>query len=542
MKKIMSGVCFYFFALVIGTSPAYLLGQEDIYAIDHVVEIKMYFKEANWAFLLDSLKQAGKDQRLKGDIIVNGQKFEGVGIRYKGNSSYFNVRKKGLDKLPFNIKLNYKKSKNELPGGVKKLKLANVFRDPSYLREVLSYDIIRKYMPAPRANFAKVFINDEYLGIYNNTETIDQKFLNTNFNQKEGTLFKCDPNWHTKTNPDCPKGDKSSLMYLGNDPNCYQASYELQSEDEAGWQDLIYLTKVLNQEPDKLDSIFNVDQALWMLAFNNVLVNLDSYTGRLCHNYYIYRDTFGYFHPMVWDMNLSFGGFRFLGLEGRPLSNTEMQEMSPFVHYKERNKKRPLIIQLLRNNLYRKIYLAHIRTIVEENFAEGQYIEAGNKVKLTIDALIKADSNNLYDYAAFQKNLEVTTKADKQSVIGIQELMDKRSTYLLSHPVMQQPVPHIDKVEHFSIEQDLVVNASIEGAEKAWLFYRYEPHHLFAKVQIYDDGGHNDEQPTDGIWGTTIKNYEGTQYYIVAEGKTEASLSPKHAANEYYTVGKNLNE
>lgn len=537
----MRSSCWFVLFLTFG--PLFSLSaQEDIYDLDQVLEIKMYFPQSNWEYLLDSLKQVGEDDRLKGNIEINGKKYEGVGVRYKGNSSYFNVRKKGSSKLPFNIKLDYKKKKHQLAGGVTKLKLANVFRDPSFLREVLSYNIARKYMPAPRANFAKVYINDQYLGIYNNTESIDKTFLTAQFNQNEGTLLKCDPNWHVKVDPNCPKGDKASLMYLGDDPACYMASYELQSDDEAGWQDLIYLTKVLNQNPDSLDQIFNVNQALWMLAFNMVLVNLDSYTGRLCHNYYVYKDTFGYYHPMVWDMNLSFGGFRFLGLEGRPLSNQEMQELSPFVHYKERNKKRPLITQLLRNNLYRKIYLAHIRTILEENFVEGQYIEDAENIKQRIDELIKLDDNKLYDYEAFKSNLEVSTKADKQSIIGIQELMAKRSEYLLNHPVMKHPVPFIDKAEHLAFADEYAINASIEGAQKAWVFYRNDPNALFQKVELFDDGSHNDQKATDGIWGVNLKAVEGTQYYIVAEGKTEASLSPRRAGLAYYTIGKNLNE
>ncbi len=516
------------------------IAQEEIYAVNHVMEIKIYFESKDWEHLLDSLKQAGEDDRMWGDIVVDGTRYDSVGIRYKGNSSYFNVRKTGSGKLPFNIKLDYKDKEHELPGGIKKIKLANVFRDPSFLREVLSYEIARKYMPAPQANFAKVYVNDEYLGLYNNTESIDDEFLDKHFEQHKGTLLKCDPNWHTKVPEDCPKGDKASLMHLGDDKDCYKGSYELESKE--GWEDLIYFTKVLNHEPEKLDSILNIDQALWMLAFNSVLVNLDSYTGRLSHNYYLYKDTFGIFHPLVWDMNLSFGGFRFLGLESIPLTNEEMQELSPFVHYKERNDKRPLIIQLLRNNLYRKIYLAHIRTIVEENFANGEYLENAKKIQSIISSLVQADSNKLYTYEAFETNLDTTVKANKQSIIGIKELMEERSAYLLNHPVMNQPLPKIDKVEHTSYNEELAITASIADAEKAWLFYRYDPHHLFQKIPMYDDGGHNDQQPDDGIWGATIEPIPGAQYYIVAEGKTEASLSPKRAAIEYHKVGEQLNK
>ena len=161
---------------------------EDIYSLDNILEVRIYFEEANWDQLLDSLKQEGKDGRLVGKVIVNGKTYDQVGIRYKGNSSYFSVRKSGRSKLPFNVKVDHIKKDQELPGGYGTLKLSNVFRDPSFLREVLSYEIAGRYMFAPRANFAKVFVNDEYLGLYNNTESVDKMFLQNSFGNTKGFL------------------------------------------------------------------------------------------------------------------------------------------------------------------------------------------------------------------------------------------------------------------------------------------------------------------------------------------------------------------
>ena len=49
--------------------------------------------------------------------------------------------------------------------GINKLKLSNVIQDPSFIREVLSYEIARKYMPASLANFANLYINDTLWGL-----------------------------------------------------------------------------------------------------------------------------------------------------------------------------------------------------------------------------------------------------------------------------------------------------------------------------------------------------------------------------------------
>ena len=517
-----------------------LLAQEDIYAWDHILEVKMYFDDPHWADTLDARKQKNISKRLKANVLVDGEKYDGVGVRYKGNSSYFNVRRTGSNKLPFNLKFDYKGNDAELPGGYTKLKLANVFRDPSFLREVLAYEIIRKYMPAPRANFAKVYANDVYLGLYTNTESIEGHFYDEYFGESDGIEFKCDPNWHIKAPKECPKGDKASLMYLGTDSTCYEPLYELDADQ--GWKELIQLTKVLNQQPDSLHQLLNIDYALWMLALNSVLVNLDSYTGRLCHNYYMYIDKDGVFNPLIWDLNLAFGGFRFTGLQGVPLNNEQMQTISPFLHYSDRNEKRPLITNLLGNNTYRKIYLAHIRTILEENFVNGQYLERLKEIQQLIDPHVQQDTNKLYTYESFKANLSTSAKADKQTIIGIEELMSKRTEYLLNHGVFKTPPPTIAEVKSNTVDDQIGITAKVEGAQKVWLFFRAGKHGHFQKIPMGDQGHHHDQEANDGIWGITVKKLPLLHYYIVAEGKATASVSPARASREFYEYNQSVNE
>ncbi|MCB0652680.1 MAG: CotH kinase family protein [Saprospiraceae bacterium] len=522
---------FLLFAICWTTS----LCAQDIYDVKTIQEVKLYFAEGNWDVLLDSLKQAGNDHRLVGTAVINGKRYEKAGIRYKGNSSYFNVRQTGSPKLPLNIKVDFVEKGQELPGGYTTLKLSNIFRDPSYIREVLAYEIVGKYMPAPKANFAKVYVNDEYLGIYNNTESIDEKFLKTYYSEDDGNLIKCDPNWHGKVQSSCPPGDNASLMYLGQDSTCYMHLYEL--KDKNGWKDIIYLADILNNSPEKIEDILDVDQTLWMHAFNNLTVNLDSYLGRLCHNYYLYRDTLGIFHPLMWDMNLCFGGFRYLGT-GAPLSNDKMQTMSPFVHYKEQNEKRPLITQLLTDNLYRKIYAAHLKTMLEENFSNGAYLDRGREIQALISEHVKAEANKLYTLEGFETNLMVSAKAEKSMIIGIAELMAPRVQYLENHGMLNLPQPLISEVTALDFKDFVAVSANIQHTEKAWLYYRHGTFSNFKRIEMFDDGGHNDQVMGDNIWGATVESGKNLQYYIVAEGNATASLSPERASFEFYELGE----
>ena len=521
------------FSLLIFLTIGNFLTAQDLYETFSVKEIRITFETTEWDGLLDSLKQLNTGKRLLASIKLNGIQYDSVGIRYKGNSSYFNVRNQESSKLPFNIKANYIKKKQRFKGDYKTLKLSNVFRDPSFLREVLSYEIARKYMPAPKANFARVYVNEQYLGLYNNTESIDKKFLKDYYGYKEGVFFKCDPNWDILQNKTCPKGDKASLMYLGEDSLCYQGLYEIKSD--TGWKELIHLTKILNKTPEKIETVLNVDQSLWMLAFNNVLVNLDSYTGRLCHNYYLYQDSFGIFHPILWDMNLSFGGFRFDG-NGKALSNEKMQKLSPFIHYKTKNTKRPLITQLLSNSLYRKIYIAHLRSILKDFFDNNQYQRRAKEIQSSIDFYVKQDENKLYPYEDFKKNLQQETMAGKSKIIGISQLMKERTKHLKAHPLLAKSPPEISRPSHQHHGDKTYIQVHVKDATKVYLTYRSQAQGIFKRVLMKDDASQKDRLAGDAYYGIAINKKIGSQYYIIATNKRTASLSPERAAFEVHEI------
>lgn len=507
---------------------------QDLYAMDHVLEIRVTFATDNWAHILDSLKQMGNDHRLDAEVSVDGKLYKGVGVRYKGNSSYFNVQKDGSSKLPFNIEFNHKDKDQRLPGDIETIKLSNVFRDPSFLREVLGYEMAGRYMPAPRANFAKLFVNDVYLGLYNSTESVDDTFLERFYEDpkgEEGTLVKCDPDWHGRTISSCPEGDKASLMYLGQDSICYKYLYEMKSDH--GWDDLIELTRVLNKSPQSLERYLNVDQTLWMLAFNSVTVNLDSYTGRLCHNYYLYRDSFGIFQPILWDMNLCFGGFRYTGLG--PLSNEAMQEMSMFIHYKEKNEKRPLITTLLADDFYRKVYVAHIKTIYQDYLVDSTYLARAHEIMDIIDTHVQEDTNKLYTYEDFHKNLYQTTRVDETNIIGLVELMSGRAKYLQEHPLIQKEQPAVTDVKHEISGNAVTISATVDQSEQVWLYYRTIPKGPFQRMEMSNSSGYS-ESVSENIWAVTLDKTDILEYYLIAEGDKAVSLSPERAAFEFYKV------
>ena len=95
-------------------------------------------------------------------LIVEGDTFPNVGVRFKGQTSYSQTQTS--DKKSFNITLDYADPDQNLMG-YSTLNLNNCFEDASFMREVSYLHQIRKHVPAAKANYVQLFINGNNWGI-----------------------------------------------------------------------------------------------------------------------------------------------------------------------------------------------------------------------------------------------------------------------------------------------------------------------------------------------------------------------------------------
>lgn len=499
-----------------------------------VQEVRIEFSQKNWDIKLDSLKKVNPEARLLATAWINGQRFDSVGVRYKGNSSYFRTRNETLKKLPMNIKLDYKKKGQALKNGHNTVKLSNAFLDPSFLRDPLSYELIRRYMPAPQCNFTKVYLNGKYWGLYVNSESVDENFIKKHFDTEGGFIVKCDPdNWKkVRSQTGCPKGENASLTFLNDNAGCYDAFYEV--EDPAAWKVLINMIKILNKTPDKIETVLNVDQALWMLALNNAMVNLDSYNGSLSHNYYLWFDSMNVAHPIIWDLNMSFGGWR-RDFSFQEMTDDQLIQYSPLAEFE--NLRRPLISKLLRNPFYRKVYLAHLKTIYTDNLSTGQILARAQTMSKEIDPWVKMDTLKLYSYADFQASFDKTMKSGQDNVIGLRQLMAKRAEWLGKHPLLNKLQPAISEALATVDGAKVKVTVKLANATKGgWLFYRAKQQYAFNRVQMVDDGTSGDLAAGDGIFTAVVEASLIKQWYVAAEGDEAAATLPERASFEYFKL------
>lgn len=316
----------------------------------------------------------------------NGVALDSVGVRFKGNSSLFGHPG---DKKPFKLKFNHYRDE-QLFFDLQKLNLNNGFKDPTFLREKLTYDFMGQFIPSPRANFARVFLNGEYWGFYTMVEQVDKPFIEDRFgNGEDGNLFKGDPH-----------GD---LTWRGNDPELYWGDYELKTNEEANdWSDLIHFIDVLNNTADgdlstELPPVFMDSNWRLFLAMNTLFVNLDSYQGS-GHNYYLYhREDNDRFIHIPWDLNESFGNFN-MGMGMYQLLHMPIDYAG--------SPQRPLCIRTFDLPEFRNWYEGHLADLAENYFTEVDLFPQIDALADLIRVDVLADPRKQFSDADFDFNID----------------------------------------------------------------------------------------------------------------------------------------
>lgn len=520
----MQRILFYF--LLMYSCAFFHLNAQYFYQRDSIQVIEIFFSFSNWDAQLDA-NEATETYIYADSIRINGTSFDSCGVRYKGNSSYNPSNQKN----PLRLELNTIKANQDYQGFTD-IKLSNGYKDPSMIREILTYQILENYMDCPRSNFARVYINGQYRGVYTNNESIKDDFNEAHY-YADDTYFKCNP-----VGGAGPGGGTSpDLKYLGTDSTSYFNGYELQST--YGWNRLVTLCNTLNNDFQNIESTLDIDRAIWMLAFNNVLVNLDSYSGAFRQNYYISWDKNGRFVPTVWDVNMSFGSFP----GGTGSGAFTPSALDPFSNSTSVN--HPLIKQIMANPLYKRMYMAHVRTMVQEMFESGQYETWAQSLMALADSSIQADPYKFYSYNQFLNSLTTAVAGGGpgggSSIPGIKALMDARAqffstnaAYLLQAPAI---LSHGATASPLNYGSTTTLIANVSNETNVYLGYRTDHTLKFNRVQMYDDGAHNDGAAGDHTYGVEVPvNGLLFEYYIYADNNNAGLFSPARAEHEFHTL------
>ncbi len=523
MKHFFATVCILMtLSLVSGSVSAQ--NSNELFGTDHIPEMRLTIRQANWAHVLDSMKISGEGM-IVGAAEIDGIKYPNVGIRYRGQTSYTYEG----DKNPYQIELNYIHP-DQNHQGYHSFTLSNALRDPSYLREYLGFSIAGNYMDVPEANFIRLYVNNTFAGIYINIEPVDAYFLERRMGEAWTSLFKCSPDLVEDGGPEnCKKNIFSNLEYE-EDANCYLYNYRLKEGD--GWPYLMELARILDQEPENIASVLDVDATLWMHAFNNLTGNLSSYSGQHSHNYYLYRNQAGLFVPVIWDLNLAFGSFKNIG-QGSDLSIKEMTELDPFLHGD--NITKPLIRQLLADEFLKKVYVSHLRQMMQEHFRKDNFRKQCEQVMTGLKPSVEKEKNGYYTTEDFTKSLDKTV-GTRSKIPGLAKYMEDRVNYLKrldAFTVVEPEVLSVDVLKRKKYDTADVNSFTISVIagklpKRVHLYYRFDkdqPYNTVLMEPKPDDKLGNGE----GRFVSKIKPSGGNtalEYYVVAENTAAVSFYP----------------
>ena len=117
----------------------------------------------------------------------------------------------------------------------------------------------------------------------------------------------------------------TKLQYVDDDPASYSVIFDSAKTDitRADQERLIASLKQLS-EYTNLEQVVNVEDVLRYFVVHNYVVNGDSYTGNMIHNYYLYEED-GRLSMIPWDYNLAFGTF--MGGNGSSSVNDDIDQV-----------------------------------------------------------------------------------------------------------------------------------------------------------------------------------------------------------------------
>lgn len=151
-----------------------------------IISIEIIADEADWQGMLDN---ATSEQYIMADVVVNGTKFQNVGVRPKGNSSLTQVASSDSDRYSFRLQFD-KYIKGQTCFGLESFVVNNMLGDNTYMKEYVSYELMREIgVDAPCFGYANIKVNGEIWGLYLAVELYNKSYEQRVYGDTSGLLY-----------------------------------------------------------------------------------------------------------------------------------------------------------------------------------------------------------------------------------------------------------------------------------------------------------------------------------------------------------------
>lgn len=434
--------------------------ENKLFDTSYVHTINIEIADDDWEDLKANPTQKTKYQA---DITIDGETINDVSFSTKGNTSLSSVSSDS-DSDRYSFKVNFGKYvENQTYYGLNKLNLNNIYADATYMKEYVSYKIFDEAgVDSPLVSYVDIQINGEEFGLYLAIEDISESYLNRT-NDGEGELYKPEtsslanmgggkgniqppsdmkmPDGMERPNdmqaPDnadssgnmerpndmkmpggngFPNGDMfsddngASLKYTDDEVSSYSDIFDntITNSDEDDWNKVIAALKSLSE--DNAESAVDTDEVIRYFVAHNFVLNYDSYTGNMLHNYFLYEND-GKLSLLPWDYNLAFGTFSGGGEMGNgenatALINTGID--SPLSGADEAD--RPFWEFIASDEDYLEQYHKVYDELISSFFESGKFESELERVYNMIRPYVEKDTSAFYTVDEFDDAYETLNK------------------------------------------------------------------------------------------------------------------------------------
>ena len=185
----------------------------------------------------------------------------------------------------------------------------------------------------------------------------------------------------------------ADLNYTDDDLDSYSTIWEGEVTD-SGKKDHKRVVEALRNisQGRELEESLDIDNVLKYMAVHTFSVNLDSLSGNMAHNYYLYEND-GKLNVIPWDYNLSFGGMGMGAGDGASGMINDAID-TPF-------QGTDFFDALLEDEAYLAKYHEYLRKLTEEYVSGGRFEEVYGRIRSQIDGLVETDPTAFYPYAEY---------------------------------------------------------------------------------------------------------------------------------------------
>jgi len=416
-----------------------------------------------------------------------------IGFRLRGNTSRYSQKKS------FKVSFNTFQSGRKFYG-MEKMNLNGEHNDPSIIRSRICWDWLRAFgVPAPRSTHAEVYINGNYYGLYIIVEHVDEEFVESRFDNKDGNLYLC--LW------------PADLNYLGSNPDLYKLTsgsrkvYELKTNTAVeDYSDLAHFIDILNNTPlenleCELERIFNLNDYLKVMAMDVITGNWDGYIYNK-NNFYLYHNTeTDRFEYIPYDLDNTLG-IDWLDRDWGTRNIYDWEQHSPEV--------RPLYTRLLDVPEIRGRYSFYIKQLLDLLADEDSLFAAIDQIRSMISSSVVDDPfyplDYGYGYGDFMNsyNLALGGHVD----YGLKPYIQTRMASALQQLVLNDIPPVVNYIHSSKAipGEEYWVRAFVEDEDpmpSVQLVYRKNSGST-QYAAMYDDGQHHDHQAGDRFYGCIL--------------------------------------